>query len=129
MNNEAAIDGTTLKVTALLNRFWNPGSSILHPSWPEILQEYPAHIHIDILPGYQGQNLGRRLMAELIRKLESEKVKGIHLMKSEDTVGTEKFYEKVEFGRWPFKMGGEVRDREAGVKPGGGVCMLREVGK
>ena len=110
---------------ALVQRFWNPDESILHRTWPKLLEDYPCHIHIDILPEFAGKGLGRRLMNELLEKLRDKKVKGIHLMKSGDNAGSERFYEKVGFTRYPVKMGGS--DTEIGVKKGGGVCMVQKV--
>ena len=119
-------EGVEAKTYALLKRFWNPDDSILHSSWPQLVEEYPCHIHIDILPEYQGKGLGRLLMQKLVEKLRAEGVEGIHLMKAGDTEGSERFYEKVGFARWQVDMGGSEAG-EPGVKPGGGVCMVMKV--
>ena len=45
-------------------------------SW---IDEYPAHLHIDILDCMQGKGVGKQLMNALIEHLRSEKVPGLHL--------------------------------------------------
>lgn len=41
--------------------------------------KYPAHLHIDILPEYQGQKVGTALMSALKEKLVSDNIKGVML--------------------------------------------------
>ncbi|MCG3252416.1 MAG: GNAT family N-acetyltransferase [Candidatus Heimdallarchaeota archaeon] len=58
------------------------------------LKEYPAHLHIDILPAFQRQGIGHRLMNALEKNLKEKGVRGFHL-----EVGTKNelgisFYEK-----------------------------------
>lgn len=116
---------------ALIKRFWNPDESILHSTWPALLEEYPCHLHIDILPDYAGNQFGRKLMDHLKEKLRAKKVKGIHLIKSgqgPEAAGTETFYKKMGFERYQVNMGGSDRG-EMGVKKGGGVCMVQKVEK
>ena len=52
--------------------------------WPErmILPElvdYPAHLHIDLLPGYQRAGHGRALMTRLLASLAGKGVSAVHL--------------------------------------------------
>lgn len=42
------------------------------------LQDFPAHLHIDLLPRLQGQGLGRRLMDTLLARFREAGVKGVH---------------------------------------------------
>jgi hypothetical protein len=47
---------------------------VLHDNFPELLGQYPSHLHIDILPNYQAKGMGRVLMQtflEALRKLSS----------------------------------------------------------
>lgn len=124
--NEIERAGKTGNVAAaLLQRLYNPDEALLHRQWPELLIEYPAHLHIDILPEYQGGGGGRSLMRALMAKLKEDRVRGIHLMKSGDNKGAEIFYNRVGFNRFPVVMdGGE--SGEVGRKAGGGVCMVQE---
>lgn len=46
---------------------------------PGLLEAYPAHLHIDLLPRLQGQGWGRRLMTELGSRLHAAGAGGLHL--------------------------------------------------
>ncbi len=59
--------------------------------------EYPAHLHIDILPEYQRMGLGRKLMDTLCNHLREKGVKGIVLTVWHKNYNAIKFYEKYGF--------------------------------
>ncbi|ELR09491.1 hypothetical protein VC83_00588 [Pseudogymnoascus destructans] len=110
---------------ALMQRLYYPDESVLHSKWPGLLEDYPAHLHIDILPEYQGHGGGKNLIAALLAKLQGDRVRGIHLMKSSENKGAEVFYCRMGFERYPVIMdGGE--SGEVGHKTGGGVCMVQK---
>jgi ribosomal protein S18 acetylase RimI-like enzyme len=44
----------------------------------ELAQDYPSHLHINLVPRLQGQGLGRQLMNTLIRALEERGSVGVH---------------------------------------------------
>ncbi|KFY31865.1 hypothetical protein V493_00736 [Pseudogymnoascus sp. VKM F-4281 (FW-2241)] len=68
---------------------------------------------------------GSRLMAELMKKLDADRVRGIHLMKAGENKGGEIFYGRVGFERNPVVMdGGE--SGEIRRKAGGGICMVQK---
>jgi ribosomal protein S18 acetylase RimI-like enzyme len=46
---------------------------------PDVLERYPAHLHIDLLPRLQGQGMGRQLLTALLDGLAATGVKGVHL--------------------------------------------------
>lgn len=110
---------------ALLQRLYYPDESVLHSKWPGLLEDYPAHLHIDILPEYQGHGGGKKLIAALLAKLQADKVRGIHLMKSGENKGAEVFYCRMGFERYPVIMD-EGESGEIGRKTGGGVCMVQK---
>ena len=59
-----------------------------------MLEKYPAHLHIDILPEYQRQGIGHRLMKRLEQHLIKNNVPGFHLeVGSKNTLGIN-FYKK-----------------------------------
>ncbi len=69
-------------------------SIIPHEKYKE---DYPAHLHIDILPEYQRMGLGHKLTDALLEQLKSKDVKGIMLttwIKNEKGRG---FYDKYGF--------------------------------
>lgn len=59
--------------------------------------EFPAHLHIDLLPELQGQGWGRRLIESLTEELRSRGVPGLHLEASVDNAGALAFYPRVGF--------------------------------
>jgi len=58
---------------------------------------WPAHLHIDILPEYQGMGLGRKLIETLADYLKSIGSNGLYLTVSADNESAVKFYRKVGF--------------------------------
>lgn len=63
----------------------------------EEYKDYPAELHIDILPIGQGQGLGKKLMNTFIDKLKELKVPALHLevgKKNQNAIG---FYKKYGF--------------------------------
>lgn len=52
-----------------------------HPDYfcPEPYQDYPSHLHIDLLPRAQGLGHGRRMMATLLARLQDDGSPGVHL--------------------------------------------------
>ncbi|MEV8267089.1 N-acetyltransferase [Microbacterium sp. NPDC076911] len=59
--------------------------------------DYPAHLHIDLLPELQGQGWGRKLIDVLCVELRSRDVQGLHLVASADNLGALAFYERLGF--------------------------------
>jgi len=66
-----------------------------HPA----LMDYPAHLHIDLLPVGQGQGWGRRLIETLLTRLRELGVPGVHLGVGKRNTGAIVFYERVGFQR------------------------------
>jgi ribosomal protein S18 acetylase RimI-like enzyme len=50
-----------------------------HGEPDEVLEAYPSHLHIDLLPEAQGNGWGRRLMTAMEDLLRSEGSQGVHL--------------------------------------------------
>lgn len=61
------------------------------------LDEYPAHLHIDLLPELQGQGLGRALIDELRALLRDRGVGGLHLTMDPANVAARAFYDRLGF--------------------------------
>jgi ribosomal protein S18 acetylase RimI-like enzyme len=49
------------------------------PIRPALLERFPAHLHIDLLPRLQGQGLGRRMMDTWLALVASMGARGAHL--------------------------------------------------
>ncbi|MBF4570198.1 GNAT family N-acetyltransferase [Plantibacter sp. VKM Ac-2880] len=66
---------------------------------PELLAQYPAHLHIDLLPETQGMGLGRRLIDAFCGLLAERGVPGVHLGVGVSNTGAQRFYERTGFTR------------------------------
>lgn len=60
-------------------------------------KNYPAHLHIDILPEYQKTGLGRKLVDELKAYLKAQEVPGVMLSVGVGNKGAIEFYKKNGF--------------------------------
>lgn len=72
--------------------------------------QYPAHLHIDLLPRAQGQGQGRKLMEVFLNRLRELGVPGVHLGVGRRNVGAVAFYERMGFVRlqtfpWGYEYG------------------------
>ncbi|HET9381751.1 MAG TPA: GNAT family N-acetyltransferase [Streptomyces sp.] len=63
---------------------------------PEVAA-YPAHLHIDLLPEWQGRGFGRVLMRTLLRALRDRDVPAVHLCMSTANVAARAFYDRMGF--------------------------------
>lgn len=59
--------------------------------------DYPAHLHIDLLPEVQGKGLGRGLMEAFWAGLRAAGVRRVHLTMSPTNDAARAFYRKVGF--------------------------------
>jgi ribosomal protein S18 acetylase RimI-like enzyme len=63
----------------------------------DVIERYPAHLHIDLLPRLQGRGFGRRLLEALFDALRTGRVPAVHLgvgLANERAIG---FYERMGF--------------------------------
>ncbi|KAI0719496.1 acyl-CoA N-acyltransferase [Cerioporus squamosus] len=79
--------------------------NILHnpPRAPQAAVDYsPAHMHIDILPAYQGQGWGRRFMSRVVEYLREERgLDKMWLGLDPRNDGAKRFYEALGFKELP----------------------------
>jgi ribosomal protein S18 acetylase RimI-like enzyme len=61
------------------------------------LAGYPAHLHIDLLPKWQGRGQGRGLMAAFLDGLRAAGVPRVHLGMAPDNHGAYAFYQRLGF--------------------------------
>ncbi|WP_229075294.1 GNAT family N-acetyltransferase [Actinoplanes sp. DH11] len=61
------------------------------------LADYPAHLHIDLLPQTQGKGLGRALMAAFLDGLRAAGVPRVHLGMAPENHGAYAFYHRLGF--------------------------------
>ena len=64
---------------------------------PSIVERYPAHLHIDLLPRIQRQGIGGRLIGELIDELGHRGIPGLHLDVGSDNEGAIALYRRLGF--------------------------------
>ncbi len=83
------------------------------------LDDYPAHLHIDLLPRARRQGIGRRLMDTLLQALADHGVPGVHLGVSNLNPGAIAFYERLGFvvleraswGLWMGRRPGALKEQ------------------
>lgn len=63
----------------------------------EIVDEYPAHLHIDLLPSVQGRNFGKMMMKVQLRALFDAGATGVHLRVARENHRAINFYSKLGF--------------------------------
>lgn len=68
-------------------------------------EEYPAHLHIDVLPEYQRMGLGHQLVDALCAHLKSKGIRGIMLTASASNKKGVPFYNKYGFTMLEKKAG------------------------
>jgi len=73
---------------------------------PKEARDYPAHLHIDLLPQAQGQGFGKKLLNRFCDQLRQKNIPGLHLGVSNANLSARGFYEKYgflvlkDFGDW-----------------------------
>jgi ribosomal protein S18 acetylase RimI-like enzyme len=78
------------RIIGLIHHGYHPYDCVL---------EYPAHLHIDLLPRAQGQGWGRTLMNTFLNRLRELEVPGVHLGVGKSNPGAIQFYERLGFMR------------------------------
>ncbi|KAJ4508429.1 hypothetical protein ABEF92_008165 [Exophiala dermatitidis] len=81
---------------------------LLHQEYPEMLQQRPAHLHIDILPGYQKQGYGRQLIERFCETAGEKGARGVHLGMVASNDGAGQFYRRMGFKRFPRVLDGSA---------------------
>ncbi len=72
------------------------------------LAAYPAHLHIDLLPGYQGLGHGRRLIETFLRAAADAGAPAVHLGMVTANERARKFYDRVGFHEIPVRDPGAL---------------------
>lgn len=77
---------------------------MLHPE----LASHPAHLHIDLLPEWQGKGQGRGLMAAFLTGLRAAGVPRVHLGMAPENHGAHAFYQRLGFRDLPVQHSGAL---------------------
>jgi ribosomal protein S18 acetylase RimI-like enzyme len=72
------------------------------------LSDYPAHLHIDLLPAYQRQGHGRALMWTFLSALRRRQVAAVHLGMLTANTAAHAFYDRLGFHEIPVAGPGPV---------------------
>ncbi|MFE7900187.1 GNAT family N-acetyltransferase [Streptomyces sp. NPDC057424] len=75
-------------------------AALLHHPERMVLPElaaHPAHLHIDLLPAWQGRGHGRRLMRTLLQALQGRGVPAVHLAMATANTRARVFYDRMGF--------------------------------
>ena len=64
---------------------------------PEPYEEFPAHLHIDLLPRVHRQGHGKRMMTELMHRLRAKAAPGVHLGMAGNNGRAYQFYRNLDF--------------------------------
>ncbi|KAH7350306.1 acyl-CoA N-acyltransferase [Pyrenochaeta sp. MPI-SDFR-AT-0127] len=75
---------------------YNGECSMLLP-WPEALEKYPAHMHIDILPEYQRKGYGTVLISAFFEAVKGLGAGGVHLDMVRTNSAGRAFYTRIGF--------------------------------
>ena len=67
---------------------------------PEV-DDYPAHLHIDLLPELQGRGCGRALIDTLRAELARRGIRGLHLTMDPANLPARAFYDRLGFVELP----------------------------
>jgi GNAT superfamily N-acetyltransferase len=84
-------------------------AALIHrpPKTPDtVVEHFPAHLHIDLLPRLQGKGVGRALMERLLDALVERNVAGVHLEVAPGNRRAIGFYQRLGFSRLSGALGG-----------------------
>ncbi len=73
---------------------------------PDVVARYPSHLHVDLLPAWQGGGWGRRLLETLFGALADAGSPGVHLGVSRLNPRAVGFYRRMGFERLSGDAGG-----------------------
>ena len=59
--------------------------------------DYPAHLHIDILPDYQSKGIGSKLISAFCNNVKEQNIDGVMLIVGSENEGARRFYERNGF--------------------------------
>jgi ribosomal protein S18 acetylase RimI-like enzyme len=64
---------------------------------PADLSSYPAHLHINVMPAFRGQGIGRKLIEAYLQRLSDLQINGVHLHTTDLNAAACKLYESLGF--------------------------------
>ncbi|TFG64427.1 MAG: GNAT family N-acetyltransferase [Spirochaetales bacterium] len=70
-----------------------------------LYRDYPAHLHINVLPGFQGKGIGAELMTAFEERMRMQSAPGIHLITASLNEKALRFYLKNNYRRYSEEEG------------------------
>ncbi|MBQ4104658.1 MAG: GNAT family N-acetyltransferase [Clostridia bacterium] len=67
---------------------------------------FPSHLHINLLPDYQGKGYGTQMINTLLSELKKKGIKSVMLLADAENTGAIKFYENNDFKKFVTAFGG-----------------------
>ncbi|CUS15341.1 unnamed protein product [Tuber aestivum] len=92
-----ADDGDGDELRRMFGRILLNPEDMLHSATSHFIPRYPAHLHIDILPEFQGKGFGGKLMGRFLHRVrarDGDGACGVHLGMRQDNVAAGRFYER-----------------------------------
>ena len=108
----------------LCHGIYDDPRSVVFGEYAEQLNDYPGHLHIDILPSHQRMGCGRKLIDSLLAAFREAGCKGLYLGMVAGNADAARFYEREGFYRLPHVLDGGASGemgRTEGEGGGGGV--------
>ena len=82
---------------AMLRALWRSRRGYAVHRHHHALEDYPAHLHIDLLKDLRGRQAGRRLMTAFFDQVRRARVPGIHATVRGDNAAARLFFERMGF--------------------------------
>jgi len=101
---------------------FNP-EGMLHKQWPKLLERWPGHIHIDLLPSHQKQGWGRHLIDKFCTLAKDQGTIGVHLGMAAANEDAGKFYARVGFSAFPQELDGGASGEQG--RDGNTIWLVR----
>lgn len=73
------------------------GECSMLQSSPDLLEKYPAHLHVDILPEFQNKGHGKKLIDTFLHNIQELEAGGVHLGMLASNENARRFYERLGF--------------------------------
>ena len=76
----------------------------IHRPWraaDDLVDRFPSHLHIDLLPRLQGRGFGRKMIATMTAALREQGSRGVHLIVGHGNRRAADFYRHMGFTEFP----------------------------
>ncbi|KAF2742667.1 acyl-CoA N-acyltransferase [Sporormia fimetaria CBS 119925] len=92
---------------------------------PDLLAQYPAHLHINLLPEYRKKGWGAKLMKVFLEKVKRLGARGVHLGMHAENTNAKRFYERLGFRQCEEELDGGLSGEMGRIR--NAICMLKKL--